>query len=88
MALDDDTLLATALGDDEVETYVFGAPPNDHWVRKADMPYGRYNLVCGVVNNGTEGLKVVAVGGQYREEVFIYSVDDDEWRQGGNCWRS
>ena len=65
------------------KTYIFSSISWE-WVEVADMPTGRYTLMCGLIHNGGNR-EVVASGGfyfQYFNTVEIYSVEDNSWRTG------
>lgn len=65
------------------KTYVFSSASGE-WVEVADMPTGRYTLMCGLTNSDGHQ-EVVAAGGfyfQYFDIVEIYSVDYNLWRTG------
>ena len=65
------------------KTYIFSSTSRE-WVEVADMPTGRYTLMCGLIETGGKQ-EVVAAGGfyfQYFDVVEIYSVDDNSWRTG------
>ena len=85
VALDDGDLLVTGglspLPSEK--TYIFSSTSWE-WVEVADMPTGRYTLMCGSIQRGGNQ-EVVAAGGfyfHYFDMVEIYSVEDNLWRTG------
>ena len=63
---------------------------NGQWNEVEDMPTGRLNNYCGQVNTAQGKKEIVVAGGNDGSSVIdtveIFSVEDETWRTGWQCF--
>merc|ERR1712117_333047 len=62
----------------DVYSYKFST---NQWTRKADMTYGGYEIVCGLVTTDSGAKEIVSVGDR-GGRVEIYDIASNTWREG------
>ena len=80
-------IFVTGLGGNDKSTYMYSAWTNQ-WQSLPPMPTGRRYTGCGVVRLEDGSTHVVVAGGLHEDgsnrvdTVEIYSIEEEEWRQG------